>query len=544
MPPKIRPRGKAAAQAAAAAPAAALNLTIQLQGGEQDLQNVAYITTLTEAWALVSDHPNFENIQQASPLSLTEGGAQVPYRLHDYLLALSVGGNGGQPPLDLTPKARFTCAINLAWLDFQWSATPGVPVRMAAVMRLRDTAFKSPCPAPVVHVAVPRDPTYQPHMHKGALKQVSPEEITAAYLLAIARDVLRQEGDDIMEEWAKYLRSSTCIFIVLDSDMEMYWHAVEQREALEQTYKLARRSCYQRLHEIVRLMERMRQKMKETDVTAKRVADEYKANVASMTESSGSAVTLNFVDTAKSVASRMLSVPEIAFCMADLDEHHAVAGEFNNPFDSHSRLQAIMDKCKAGQTGKLIWCVEGIWYHAKKGNLRNLSFADLKGSPATGNRGYIDLLMYKKEMRALLFRKASDAFGPESHAWLEGPVQYVTSSFRIWSDGEQRERTWQAGRRPYEIKWVNLLVEVLFGTDYDAPLKLAVKTSKSPDQALDMPGLSEQWTEITETLTECKPANVIDGDANDTADVMMTTSGDPMADGVFEFLVRKKAICH
>ena len=277
-------------------------------------------------------------------------------------------------------------------------------------------------------------------------------------------------------------------------------------------------------------MERMRQKMKETDVTAKRVADEYKANVSSMTESSGSAVTLNFVDTAKSVASRMLSVPEIAFCMADLDEHHAVAGEFNNPFDSHSRLQAIMDKCKAGQTGKLIWCVEGIWYHAKKGHLRNLSFADLKGAPATGNRGYIDLLMYKKEMRALLFRKASDAFGPESHAWLEGPVQHVTSSFRIWSDGEQRERTWQAGRRPYEIKWVNLLVEV--------------KSSKSPDQALDMPGLSEQWTEIKETLTECKPANVINGDANDTADVTMTTSGDPMADGVFEFLVRKKAICH
>ena len=88
------------------------------------------------------------------------------------------------------------------------------------------------------------------------------------------------------------------------------------------------------------------------------------------------------------------------------------------------------------------------------------------------------------------------------------------------------------------------LVEVLFGTDYDAPLKLAVKLSKSADQALDMPGLSEQWTEIKETLTECKPANVIDGDADDTADVTMMTSGDPLADGVFEFLVRKKAMCH
>ena len=107
--------------------------------------------------------------------------------------------------------------------------------------------------------------------------------------------------------------------------MEMYWYAVEQREALEQSYKVARRSCYQRLHEIVRLKERMRATMKETDVTAKRVVDEYKANVASMTDTSGSAVTLNFVDTAKSVASRILSVLEIANCMVDLDEHHAVA---------------------------------------------------------------------------------------------------------------------------------------------------------------------------------------------------------------------------
>ena len=113
-----------------------------------------------------------------------------------------------------------------------------------------------------------------------------------------------------------WIKNSTCNFVVLDSDMEMYWYAVEQREALEQTYKVARRSCYQRLHEIVRLMERMRQTMKETDVTAKRVADEYKANVASMTENSGSSVTNSFVDAASTVAKRMLSVPEIAFCMA------------------------------------------------------------------------------------------------------------------------------------------------------------------------------------------------------------------------------------
>ena len=84
---------------------------------------------------------------------------------------------------------------------------------------------------------------------------------------------------------------------------------------------------------------------------------------------------------------------------------------------------------------------------------------------------------------------------------------------------------------------------MVFGTDYDAPLKLAVKLGKPVGQALDMTGLSEQWTEIKETLAECKPANVnVNGDADDTADVTMMTSADPLADGVFQLLVCKKAI--
>ena len=86
MPPKTRPRGKAAAQAAAAAPAAPMNLTIQLQGGEQDLQNVAYIAKLTEAWTLVSNHHNFNGV--STPLTLGQGGSQVPYKHSHYLLAL------------------------------------------------------------------------------------------------------------------------------------------------------------------------------------------------------------------------------------------------------------------------------------------------------------------------------------------------------------------------------------------------------------------------------------------------------------------------
>ena len=78
---------------------------------------------------------------------------------------------------------------------------------------------------------------------------------------------------------------------------------------------------------------------------------------------------------------------------------------------------------------------------------------------------------------------------------------------------------------------------MVFGTGYDAPLKLAAKLGKPVDQALDMTEQTEQWTEIEETLTQRKPATInVDGDADETADVTMMTSGDPLADGPLESL--------
>ena len=77
---------------------------------------------------------------------------------------------------------------------------PGVSSAHGGFGAREDTAFKSPCPAPQVHVGVPRDPGYQPHMRKGALKQVSPEEITAAKILAIAREKDNQEEDYILSD--------------------------------------------------------------------------------------------------------------------------------------------------------------------------------------------------------------------------------------------------------------------------------------------------------------------------------------------------------
>lgn len=120
-----------------------------------------------------------------------------------------------------------------------------------------------------------------------------------------------------------------------------------------------------------------------------------------MTAGSSGAVTLNFVDCCATITNKLLDVPQIAWCMQDLDERQALTGT-PNPFDSHSRLQAIIDKCKANNQAQLIWVMQGIWYHWRKGNIAYLSVLDIKGSAATGNRGLADLMLFKHQLKAAI----------------------------------------------------------------------------------------------------------------------------------------------
>ncbi len=101
------------------------------------------------------------------------------------------------------------------------------------------------------------------------------------------------------------------------------------------------------------------------------------------------------------------------------------------------------------------------------------------------------MLLFKRDLRSFLLRKAGSLFGESSQAWLEGPVAQHTQSFKAWKDAEATDRGWQAGRPHFEIAFLNLLVESVFRTAYDAPLKLAVKFNKTVAEAMASSGLME-----------------------------------------------------
>jgi len=163
--------------------------------------------------------------------------------------------------------------------------------------------------------------------------------------------------------------------------MDQYWHAQWLRENISHTYKACYRSCYQRLHEVVRLMDAMRKRVAESKVTTERVLAEYNKNLTNMDMDSDGAVSNGFLKIAVTVARRMLAVPEIADIMREAD---GKAFTTFNPWGNHTRLQAMIDKCQTSDL--LIWCCQALAFKVSQGQLTSMSALDIRGGAIWGGR--------------------------------------------------------------------------------------------------------------------------------------------------------------
>ena len=122
-------------------------------------------------------------------------------------------------------------------------------------------------------------------------------------------------------QWRHHMLSTTCKFVLLQAQMPRYWFALGQREKTERNYCVRHRSCFQRMREVTRLIDRMGDP---DNVSAAMVDAEYRENFASMVNGPAQ-VTLNFVDTCKTVQKRRFSSPVMRECLRDLDDRAAYA---------------------------------------------------------------------------------------------------------------------------------------------------------------------------------------------------------------------------
>ena len=66
----------------------------------------------------------------------------------------------------------------------------------------------------------------------------------------------------------------------------------------------------------------------------------------------------------------------------------------------------------------------------------------------------------------------------------------IAESYTSWFKSEEyQDKMWRAGRSPSENSVLGLLSGVVFGSVYDGPIKLAIKSSKTAAETLQAPGL-------------------------------------------------------
>ena len=85
-------------------------------------------------------------------------------------------------------------------VDLTWSARPGIPIRMSAVESFAEQTLEDPVALDLITVAVP-DATYKVKEHRGALMRVSPQELSTAFVLAVARGITRGEAAEVLQKW-------------------------------------------------------------------------------------------------------------------------------------------------------------------------------------------------------------------------------------------------------------------------------------------------------------------------------------------------------
>ena len=111
-------------------------------------------------------------------------------------------------------NSEYTAGINIFWHDWKYTATPGVPLRSTAIDTLMEHYFQTPARFPGILVISVLSDCCQPLQHKGALQSVSPDEIRAAFLFAIARDIAAGATRPVLQEWLQLSLFCTDAFVL------------------------------------------------------------------------------------------------------------------------------------------------------------------------------------------------------------------------------------------------------------------------------------------------------------------------------------------
>ncbi|MCP4244388.1 MAG: hypothetical protein GY772_27905 [bacterium] len=262
---------------------------------------------------------------------------------------------------------------------------------------LRDHHFTTPAPIPLdVHIAVTSE--RPPGTAPAGLTVLSPPELLLAFLQAVAED-LAKDDDDLNAAWRKSMLMTPGFFRMAETPEECHIIATQFREDIVHNCATMRMTAVQRMFDVKATHDWKLSTTGKADTQT--IANHYKR----IKFAAGSAVvSFEFVDCSLTVLRRLMSLPRCGALVAELEEMG-----IDNPMDSIYKYHKLL--VKAGAPEKVEWALELMVDLYKSGGLRKEAFAirAITGTPRTGNKGLVDLLVYKRDCLAFLVGEFLDA---------------------------------------------------------------------------------------------------------------------------------------
>ncbi|CAJ1454983.1 unnamed protein product [Effrenium voratum] len=400
----------------------------------------------------------------------SEGGIQEPYSSDAASRAL---GNQG----------AYVAAVNMFWMDFLKSPTPGVPLRRKSVEDLADYIWpQGALPSfllKLLEVQAPASTTVA-EVPQG-LQMLSPEGYAHAALCACARDLPQHK-----EQWARILRSVPCAFVVVPSGGRDVWiHAWNKRNAITQDYESLSRTALQQAIEIATLKSRFEadegRPLNNGDFFQLLTAQGLKK------ASSQDDLSPNLIANAIQVYEKIRG-PEMLEPLADLETRYGSKSCLNEMCNLHALAQKPKPEAR-------VFVLQGIHDLVVRGLVNNedITKTSLRGDKS--NAGWIALLELKRNcLQHWLTIELPKAKVADKDRMLLKEKLASHKAYRENLCGE--DVSWQGGLARSSLEALQLLEKLVFNKHYDNGLKGMARAHKNAKEVTEHDSIREDWSKV------------------------------------------------
>ena len=429
--------------------------------------NCEHYSKVQDALNAIEAVPELADIRGAPPSLVSQGAVLAPFKPE--LFAVKMNDDD-----------RYLCGHNLFLTNPLRDASPGVPIDTNEVQKLCDHFFKDVfniSKLPTIEIGLDHKAN---DLNQCNLQRVSPCEHVHALIFACARDMkaitvacqqteLPLDDDtaasqmDIKKKWALVLTSIPTVFRLLPTESAKFFASVQSRIDTDVEAKAIARKPAQWAMEVVLHKARMhRAAGTRHPPGAGAVAEDLLKNInwqgtnddeTSVYEN----MSKNFVDNCLTIYDRVLKIPELL----------KIIMKRRQPWDKVLNIHTLCSK--AGSRENIQWVLELIDDATERGymSVDEVTGRSLKG---TENSGLVLVLLAKRALRDQLFQVAQKEF---ASGWKPEELVKMKKAFNDLPAFREslRNLTWQRGFAASQLRFVELLEQVLASADLDKELK-------------------------------------------------------------------------